>query len=142
MGDTLNNARTESEPVFVARESFVGELKALTKQHPNVGFGVSLQTHAGEHYLLANTNMPRPNTNSDGFPTGRRVAFLENGARFKAVEVLADIDEAEPSDPRADAALLRDVMKLIAQIEAPTFLPVGRMSAQSEDVCVATSIRD
>ncbi|WP_120499698.1 hypothetical protein [Roseovarius sp. EL26] len=137
MGEILNNAIAEQRPIFVARESFVGELKALTKQHPNVGFGVSLQTHAGEHYLLANVNMPLPDTKDKGFPTGRTIACLENGARFKAVEVLADIEAAEARDPRAEAALLGDVMKLIAQIEAPTSLPVGRFVSQVENVCAA-----
>lgn len=140
MSKMLNNATNECGSIFVARESVIGKLKTLTRQHPDVGFGVSLKTHDGEHYMLANTNMPLPTFKEHGFPTGRRIAFLENGERFKAVEVLADTGETEQSDPRAEAALLRDVMKLIAQIEEPTILPVGRFEPQRAGVCITTGV--
>ncbi|SLN25366.1 hypothetical protein ROA7450_01047 [Roseovarius albus] len=141
MSEMLNNATNGIGSIFIARESFIGELKALTRKHPDIGFGIALQTHAGEQYLLANTNMPTPKDKSQGFPTGRRIAFLENGERFKAVEVLADTGESKPTDPRAEAALLENVMKLIAQIEEPTTLPVGRFDLRCEEKCVATGTR-
>ncbi|WP_171173229.1 hypothetical protein [Ruegeria sp. HKCCD8929] len=138
MSTTLQNATPEHAHVFLARESFIGELKTLDRHYPKTGFGVSLHTHSGEHYLLANAKMPLPGKKSDGFPTGRRVACLENGKRFRSIEVLADTHEDEAFNPQTEAEMLSDVLELIAQIEGPSGLPVGRRSTHHHVASVAT----
>ena len=100
MTNMMNSAAAEQEAVGLARESFLGELKSLNRDHPNTGFGVSLRTRSGRQYLLANSRMPLPETKSEGFPTGRRLARLENSERFSSIEVLADCHTFESISPR------------------------------------------
>ncbi|WP_298850160.1 hypothetical protein [uncultured Ruegeria sp.] len=128
MTDLNPSAAAEQEAVFFARESFLGELKTLNHDHPNTGFGISLRTHSGEHYLLANARMPLPVAKSEGFPTGRRVACLENGDRFSSIEVLADSISYETISPRAEADILGNALDLIARIDTLTSIPVSRVA--------------
>ena len=125
--DLNNSAAHEQDAVVLARESFLGELKTLNRDHPNTGFGISLRTHSGEHYLLANARMPLPSVKSDGFPTGRRVACLENGDRFRSIEVLADSIAYETISPRAEAEILGNALDLISRIDTLTGIPAGRV---------------
>jgi hypothetical protein len=136
----LNHSTTASEQdaVFFARESFLGELKTLNRDYPNTGFGISLRTHSGEHYLLANARMPLPAAKSDGFPTGRRVACLENGDRFSSIEVMADSVAYETISPRAEAAILGNAIELIARIDTLTGIPAGRVTQQSQTAATGT----
>ncbi len=123
MTDPNNSAAHEQDAVIFARESFLGELKTLNRDYPNTGFGISLRTHSGQHYLLANARMPLPVSKSDGFPTGRRVACLENGDRFSSIEVLADSEGYETITPRAEAEILGNALNLIARIDTLTGIP-------------------
>lgn len=116
----MNSAATEQDAVGLARESFLGELKTLTKDHPDTGFGISLRTHSGGHYLLANSRMPLPKTKSAGFPTGRRLACLENSECFSSIEVLADSGAYETITPVDEAAILGNALNLIARIDTLT----------------------
>ncbi len=128
MTDLNNSAAPEQDAVIFARDSFLGELKTLNRDYPETGFGISLRTHSGEHYLLANARMPLPSTKSDGFPTGRRVACLENGDRFSSIEVLADSHAYEAITPRAEAEILGNALDLIARIDTLTSMPAGRVA--------------
>ncbi|MES0825133.1 hypothetical protein [Ruegeria sp. SCP11] len=123
MTDTMNAAAAEQDAVGLARESFLGELKSLNRNHPNTGFGVSLRTHSGGHYLLANSRMPLPKTKSQGFPTGRRLAMLENSEQFSSIEVLADSHAYEDISPDAEAEILGNALNLIARIDILTSSP-------------------
>lgn len=123
MTDPNNSAAHEQDAVIFARESFLGELKTLNRDYPNTGFGISLRTHSGQHYLLANARMPLPASKSDGFPTGRRVACLENGDRFSSIEVLADSEGYETITPRAEAEILGNALNLIARIDTLSGMP-------------------
>ncbi|WP_174819453.1 hypothetical protein [Ruegeria lacuscaerulensis] len=116
----MNSAVTEQDAVGLARESFLGELKSLNRDHPNTGFGISLRTHSGGHYLLANSRMPLPETKAAGFPTGRRLACLENSDSFSSIEVLADSGAYEKISPSAEAAILGNALNLIARIDTLT----------------------
>ena len=116
----MNSAAAEKDAVGLARESFLGELKSLNRDHPNTGFGISLRTHSGGHYMLANSRMPLPESKSEGFPTGRRVACLENGDCFSSIEVLADSRAFSAMTPRAEAAILGNALNLIARIDTLT----------------------
>ncbi len=136
--EQLKTAASEQESVFLARESFIGELKTLNKRYPNTGFGVSLRTHSGEHYLLANTRMPLPANKAEGFPTGRRVACLENGDRFHSIEVLADSGAYESISPRTEAAILSNALELIAKIDTSSSVPAGRLETQFASQNAAT----
>ncbi|MCG7520042.1 hypothetical protein [Ruegeria sp. Ofav3-42] len=125
----MNSAAAEQEAVGLARESFLGELKSLNREYPNTGFGVSLRTHSGRQYLLANSRMPLPETKSEGFPTGRRVARLENSERFSSIEVLADCRAYESISPGAEAAILGNALNLIARIDTLTSSPAQQLAA-------------
>ncbi len=138
MTNLNNSAAAEQDAIFFARESFLGELKTLNRDHPDTGFGISLRTHSGEHYLLANARMPLPAAKSDGFPTGRRVACLENGERFSSIEVLADSVAYETISPRAEAEILGNALDLIARIDTLTSLPAGRMSHEPQIAATGT----
>nr|WP_170574568.1 hypothetical protein [Ruegeria atlantica] len=119
----MNAAAAEQDAVGLARESFLGELKCLNQNHPNTGFGVSLRTHSGRHYLLANSRMPLPETKSEGFPTGRRLAMLENSEQFSSIEVLADSQAYDEISPGAEAEILGNALNLIARIDILTSTP-------------------
>nr|WP_174825030.1 hypothetical protein [Ruegeria arenilitoris] len=116
--EQINSATTEQDVVFLARESFVGELKNLNQQFPNTGFGIALKTHEGNEYLLANARMPLPSAKSNGFPTGRRVARLDNGTRFSSIEVLADSRAFDTISPGTEAEMLGNALELIARIDS------------------------
>ncbi len=120
MTNMINSAAAEQDAVGLARESFLGELKSLNRDHPNTGFGLSLRTHSGGHYLLANSRMPLPETKSKGFPTGRRLALLENSETFSSIEVLADSGAYESISPGDEAAILGNALNLIARIDIMT----------------------
>ena len=122
MTDLNDSAVIEQDDVVYARERFLGELKTLNRNYPNTGFGLSLRTHSGNRYLLANARMPLPSSKAEGFPTGRRVACLENGDRFSSIEVLADAQAYETISPRDEAGILANAVHLIACIDA---LPAG-----------------
>ncbi|QFT75166.1 MULTISPECIES: hypothetical protein [Ruegeria] len=136
--DLNPSAAAEQEAVFFARESFLGELKTLNRDHPTTGFGISLRTHSGEHYLLANARMPLPAAKSEGFPTGRRVACLENGDRFSSIEVLADSKSYETISPRAEAEILGNALDLIARIDTLTSVPAGRVAHEPQIAATGT----
>ncbi|WP_246044059.1 hypothetical protein [Ruegeria sediminis] len=138
MNDQLIDAEREHETILLARESFIGELKTLNRQYPSTGFGLSLRTHSGEHYLLANSRMPLPTDKSQGFPTGRRVACLENGERFSSIEVLADARTYDTLNPQTEAAILCDVLDLIAKIETPSCQPARLAGARVDRTQIAT----
>ncbi len=123
MTNLMTSAAAEQDAVGLARESFLGELKTLSRDHPDTGFGVALRTHSGGHYLLANSRMPLPETKSAGFPTGRRVACLENSEQFSSIEVLADERAFEKISPSAEAAILGNALNLIARIDTLTSTP-------------------
>ncbi len=123
----MNSAAAEQDAVGLARESFLGELKSLNQDHPNTGFGVSLRTHSGGHYLLANSRMPLPKSKSQGFPTGRRLALLENSEQFSSIEVLADSGAYEEISPGAEAAILGNALNLIARIDILTSSADGQV---------------
>ncbi len=125
--DMMNSAAAEQDAVVFARQSFLGELKTLNRDYPDTGFGIALRTHSGDHYLLANARMPLPSVKSEGFPTGRQVARLENGAHFSLIEVLADAGAYENISPRAEAEILGNALDLIARIDTLTRAPSGRM---------------
>ncbi len=129
MTNMMNSAAAEQEAVGLARESFLGELKSLNRDHPNTGFGVSLRTRSGRQYLLANSRMPLPETKSEGFPTGRRLARLENSERFSSIEVLADCHTFESISPGAEAAILGNALNLIARIDTVTSTPTDTLAA-------------
>lgn len=129
----INSASTEQDVVFLARESFVGELKNLNHQFPNTGFGIALKTHEGNEYLLANARMPLPSAKSNGFPTGRQVARLDNGNRFSSIQVLADSRAFETISPGTEAEMLGNALELIARIDsfsgmAPVHMPEAAQS--------------
>lgn len=121
----FNSAAAEQDAVFLAKESFIGELKTLNKHYPDTGFGIALKTHSGDQYLLANSRMPLPSAKTDGFPTGRRVACLENGERFSSIEVLADARAYDTISPGTEAAILGNALDLIARIDTLTGIPTG-----------------
>ncbi|MFI2765838.1 hypothetical protein ACH50P_00030 [Sulfitobacter sp. M22386] len=123
----MNSASAEQDAIGLARESFLGELKTLNREHPNTGFGISLRTHSGGHYLLANSRMPLPEVKSQGFPTGRSVACLENSDCFSSIEVLADARAYESITPSAEAAILGNALNLIARIDTLTSAPHGQI---------------
>nr|WP_174823694.1 hypothetical protein [Ruegeria arenilitoris] len=116
--DQINSAASEQDIVGLARKSFIGELKTFNSQHPGTGFGISLKTHSGNRYLLANARMPLPEHRSQDFPTGRRVARLENSEHFRSIEVLADSFAYESISPRTEAAILGNALDLIARIDS------------------------
>ncbi|EEX11577.1 hypothetical protein SL1157_A0243 [Ruegeria lacuscaerulensis ITI-1157] len=118
MTEQINSAAAEQDAVFLARESFAGELKNLNKQFPNTGFGIALRTHSGEEYFLANARMPLPGRRGKGFPTGRRVARLDNGDHFSSIEVLADSRAYEKISPGTEAEILGNALELIARIDS------------------------
>ncbi len=122
----MNAASAEQDAIGLARESFLGELKSLNRNHPNTGFGVSLRTHSGGHYLLANSRMPLPRTKSKCFPTGRRLALLENSEQFSEIEVLADSQAYETISPGDEADILGTALNLIARIDIMTSSPDGQ----------------
>ncbi len=138
MTDHLQTAASEQEAITLARESFIGELKSLNRKYPDTGFGISLKTHSGDLYLLANAKMPLPQNKSDGFPTGHRVACLENGDRFSSIEVLADSNSYESIEPSAEAAILGNAIDLISRIDALTCVPVEELAGASQEQIVAT----
>ncbi len=113
----IHTAASEQDAVGLARESFIGELKTLNSQHPGTGFGIALRTHSGNRYLLANARMPLPDQKSKDFPTGRRVACLENGEHFRSIEILADSLAYESISPGNEAAILGNALDLIARID-------------------------
>ncbi len=123
--DHVNTAAAEQDAVTLARESFIGELKSLNREYPGTGFGIALRTHSGERYLMANARMPLPAHKSQDFPTGRRVACLENGDRFSSIEVLADAHSYDSISPRTEAAILGNALDLIARIDSTSGLPTG-----------------
>ncbi|WP_299987592.1 hypothetical protein [uncultured Ruegeria sp.] len=125
MTNQIKSAASEHDVVSLARDSFIGELKTLNRQHPGTGFGVALRTHAGNRYLLANARMPLPANKSDDFPTGRRVACLENGEGFSSIEVLADSFAYESISPQTEAVILGNALDLIARIDTLASLPDG-----------------
>lgn len=127
MTNMMNSAAAEQDALGLARESFLGELKSLNRNHPNTGFGVSLRTRSGGHYLLANSRMPLPETKSEGFPTGRSVACLENSEHFSSIEVLADSQAYADLSPGAEAAILGNALNLIARIDILTSTPEGQI---------------
>jgi len=136
--DLNTTAAPEQDAVVLARESFLGQLKTLNRDYPNTGFGISLRTHSGDHYLLANARMPLPASKSEGFPTGRRVACLENGDRFSSIEVLADSHAYETITPRAEAEILGNALDLIARIDALTSAPAGGLEHQPRIAATGT----
>lgn len=121
----IKTAASEQDAVGLARENFIGELKTLNRQHPGTGFGIALRTHSGNRYLLANARMPLPAHKSQDFPTGRRVACLENGEGFSSIEILADSMAYESISPRTEAAILGNALDLIARIDTLASLPDG-----------------
>lgn len=121
--DQLLSTASEQDAVGLARDSFIGELKTLNSQHPGTGFGIALKTHSGNRYLLANARMPLPQHKSQDFPTGRRVASLENGEHFRSIEILADSLAYESISPRTEAAILGNALDLIARIDMLAGLP-------------------
>ncbi len=123
--DQTYTAASEQDVVDLARESFVGELKTLNSQHPGTGFGIALKTHSGNRYLLANARMPLPEHKSQDFPTGRRVACLENGSHFRSIEILADSLAYESISPRTEAAILGNALDLIARIDTLAGTPAN-----------------
>ena len=125
MTNQIKSAASEHDVVSLARDSFIGELKTLNRQHPGTGFGVALRTHAGNRYLLANARMPLPAHKLDDFPTGRRVACLENGEGFSSIEVLADSFAYESISPQTEAVILGNALDLIARIDTLASLPDG-----------------
>jgi len=129
---------SEQEAVILARESFRGELKRLNQCHPDTGFGVSLRTRSGDLYLLANASMPLPAARSDGFPTGRRVACLENGEHFSSIEVLADSRSLDAISPGDEANMLVNALDLIDRIDASTRLPEGELCLKTVSRIAAT----
>ncbi|RLK07463.1 hypothetical protein [Ruegeria conchae] len=125
MTNLIKSAASEQDVVSLARENFIGELKTLNRQHPGTGFGVALKTHSGNRYLLANARMPLPANKSEDFPTGRRVACLENGEGFSSIEVLADSFAYESISPQTEAVILGNALDLIARIDTLASLPDG-----------------
>lgn len=125
MTNQIKSAASEQDVVDLARENFIGELKTLNRQHPGTGFGIALKTHSGNRYLLANARMPLPAHKSQDFPTGRRVACLENGEGFSSIEVLADSLAYESISPRTEAAILGNALDLISRIDTLAGLPDG-----------------
>ncbi|WP_171101974.1 hypothetical protein [Ruegeria sp. HKCCA6707] len=125
MTNQMNNAVSEQDVIDLARESFVDELKVLNRHHPGTGFGIALKTLSGDRYLLANARMPLPAHKSQDFPTGRRVARLENGEHFSSIEVLADSLAYESISPLTEAEILGNALDLIARIDTLAGLPKG-----------------
>ncbi|MEM9127599.1 MAG: hypothetical protein AAGB28_17550 [Pseudomonadota bacterium] len=138
MTDLINSAAAEQEAIIFARDSFLGELKTLNRDHPDTGFGISLRTHSGQLYMLANARMPLPASKADGFPTGRRVACLENGDRFHSIEVLADARAYESITPRAEAEILGNALDLIARIDTLTSVPAGPVGQEPRIAATGT----
>ena len=134
----INSAATEQDVVFLARESFVGELKNLNQQFPNTGFGIALKTHEGNEYLLANARMPLPSAKSNGFPTGRQVARLDNGDRFSSIEVLADAKAFESISPGTEAEMLGNALELIARIDSFAGTVPTRITENAQSHIAAT----
>lgn len=138
MTDQIYSAATEQDAVLLARKNVIGELKSLNREYPGTGFGIALKTHSGERYLMANARMPLPEHKSQDFPTGRRVASLENGDRFSSIEVLADSDAYESISPSTEAAILGNALDLIARIDAMTGLPTGGLPDVAQAHIAAT----
>ncbi|MGV6805110.1 MAG: hypothetical protein ACWA49_12960 [Ruegeria sp.] len=138
MTKQINSAATEQDVVFLARESFVGELKNLNQQFPNTGFGIALRTHEGNEYLLANARMPLPSAESSGFPTGRQVARLDNGDRFSSIEVLADARAFDSISPVTEAEMLGNALELIARIDSFAGTAPARMLDAAQTQIAAT----
>lgn len=138
MTNQIYSAASEQDVVDLARESFVGELKTLNSQHPGTGFGIALKTHTGNRYILANSRMPLPAHKSQDFPTGRRVASLENGEHFSSIEVLADSFAYESISPKTEAAILGNALDLIARIDTLPGHPAGGLPDGKEVRFAAT----
>lgn len=134
----IYSTASEQDAVALARESFVGELKTLNSQHPGTGFGIALKTHSGNRYLLANARMPLPANKTQDFPTGRRVACLENGEHFSSIEVLADSFAYESISPQTEAAILGNALDLIARIDTLPGAPAGGLPEDSQAPIAAT----
>lgn len=113
----MSSYATEEDTVFLARQNFAGELRTLNRRFPNTGFGIALQTQAGDEYLLANARMPLPTEGARGFPSGRRVARLENGNRFRSIEILADAESLKSVSPSTEAEILGNALEIIARID-------------------------
>ncbi len=117
MTEHINSAAAKQTPTPLDRDSFAQELRSLNRQFPNTGFGIALRTHSGEDFLLANSRMPLPSGGSEGFPTGRRVARLEHGDRFRTIEILADAGALDRMTPGTEADILGNALELIARID-------------------------
>ncbi|SMR82335.1 hypothetical protein SAMN04488030_2684 [Aliiroseovarius halocynthiae] len=131
MHATSNVVDIQLSAVFLLRRTLSDRLRFLSAQYPRIGFGVSLTTFEGEHYMLANGRMALPENKADGFPAGEQIAKLDNGQRFQTISVFADIPEGLQDLDFPEGKLIEDVIDLVELIDAPSSLPTGQLNADA-----------
>ena len=131
MHATSNVVDIQTNAAFVMRRGLSDRLQYLSAEYPQVGFGVSLVTLQGDHYMLANPKMALPANKSDGFPKGEQIAKLESGQRFQTIRVFADIPDGPSRQDLPEMKLVMDVIDLVELIDAPSALPAGQLQTET-----------
>lgn len=132
MHATSNVVDIHANAHFIMRRGLSDRLKYLSAQYPQVGFGISLVTQRGDHFLLANPNMPLPANKADGFPKGEQVAKFENGQRFQSISVFADVPNEATRQNVPEMGLVLDVIELIELIDTPAAVSTRQRHAASD----------
>lgn len=113
----------QTNAAFIMRKGLSDRLQYLSAQYPQVGFGVSLVTLRGDHYMLANPQMALPADKADGFPKGEQIVKFENGQRFKSICVFADVPNEAVRQSVPEMELILDALDLIELIDMPAVRP-------------------
>lgn len=130
MHATSNVVDIQANAAFVMLKGLSDRLQYLSAEYPQVGFGVSLETKHGDHYMLANPKMALPADKADGFPKGEQVAKLEDGERFQTIQVFADIPDGYIGQASHEMQLILDVIELVELIDTPSALPAGQLQTE------------
>lgn len=132
MHASSNVVDIQTNAIFIMRQGLSDRLQYLSAQYPQIGFGVSLVTLRGDHFLLANPAMALPANKADGFPNGEQVIKFENGQRFKSICVYADIPNESIRQTVPEMELILDALGLIELIDMPSALPTQHLQSASD----------
>ncbi|WP_424941536.1 hypothetical protein [Aliiroseovarius sp. S253] len=122
----------QTNAAFIMRRGLSDRLQYLSAQYPQVGFGVSLVTLRGDHYMLANPQMALPADKADGFPKGEQIAKFENGERFKSICVFADVPDEAIRQNVPEMELILDAIELIELIDTPSAKSVRKLHSEMD----------